>query len=125
MTAQTSKTIYRMLPLLAGAGLLAAATGTSMANASSGPLRCEIVASTTNGMTRLEGVAHAGHSMHGSYLFRISGSGANITQGGDFDARAGESATLGSVTLGGNNRYDVRLEVKANNGAAVSCAQRI
>ena len=124
MTAKTNSAFLRMSAMLVGAGMLAASAGSVVASSSSGPVRCEIVASKANGMTRLLGVAHAGSALSGSYLFRVSGSGANISQGGGFDARAGEAATLGSVMLGGSGSYNVSLEVKAN-GASVSCAQRI
>ena len=124
MTAKTNSAFLRLSALIAGAGMLAASAGTVVASSSSGPLRCEIVASKANGMTRLQGVAHAGSSMTGTYTFRVSGSGANISQGGDFDARAGQAAALSSVTLGGGGGYNVTLDVRAN-GASVSCSQRI
>lgn len=109
--------------MVASLGAAFAAAGASQPD--SGPLRCEIVASSSGGMTQIAGLAHAGKALSGSYQLRVSGPGTSINQGGEFDAASGRPATLGSVTLGGSARsYDVRLEVRAG-GHTVSCAERI
>lgn len=111
-------------PLLVGAGLYVAGPDAGIASASAGPLRCEIVAAKANGMTRLESVARADSRVSGSYLLRVSGSGANIVQGGEFDAGMGQKTTLGTVMLGAGGKYDAVLEIEAN-GHTASCKQRI
>lgn len=110
------------MALVAGAGFAAAGAGTA---GDSGPLRCEIVSSASGGMTSIEGVAHSDRPVAGTYQLRVSGPGANISQGGEFDASAGRAATLGSVRLGGSGgSYDVKLEVKAG-GHTSSCSERV
>ena len=124
MTDIRKTIILGMTPLLVGAGLYAAGADSGVASASASPLRCEIVTQKSNGMTQIETVAHAGSSLSGSYLFRVSGSGANIVQGGEFDASAGRKTTLSTVMLGAGGRYDAVLEVQAN-GKTISCKERI
>lgn len=116
--------LFAMAPLVLGAGLYAAGADDIVTGPASGPVRCEIVASNAGGMTRLDGVAHAADAATGTYRLRVTGSGANINQGGDFEVRAGEAVTLGSVTIGGGGRYEASLEVTAN-GVNAACAKAI
>jgi hypothetical protein len=105
---------------LAGCGA-AAGTGTAQAE----PLRCEIVAKSSGGSTRLEAVAHADRSVRGSYSFHVSSSGpsgsSNIRQGGEFEAGPGRSPTLGVASFGGS--YTARLELTAN-GRKSACERK-
>ncbi|MCV0397520.1 MAG: hypothetical protein K5872_20105 [Rhizobiaceae bacterium] len=131
MSDRGRNVLFRVTPLLA---VLAAATAagsgwahtTNTSTPSNGLVRCEIVATKSGGMTRLEGVIHADRAAAGTSDFRVSGGGSggstNIRQGGDFDLAAGESTTLGSVSLGGS--YDATLEVTVN-GETFSCGERI
>lgn len=118
-----------LIPLLAALGAAAAAIPVMAHTATEGPLRCEILATPSNGGIALEGLAHTEHPVSGSYEFRVtgggSGGGANIRQSGDFEAGADETAELGNVMLGGSGSvYDARLEVTAN-GVTVICEERI
>ena len=107
------------------ASLAAAFAAVGATQAGSDTMRCEIAAAPSGGMTAIEGLAHAGEAAAGTYRLSISGAGANISQGGEFDALAGETVTLGSAMLGGpGGGYDVKLEVTAG-GRTVQCAERV
>lgn len=114
--------------LLLGAGTAATSVGAGQAGSSSGPVRCEIQATTSGGMVTLQGVVRADKAVSGSYTFRVESAGgsgsSDISQGGDFSARAGDPTTLGQVMLGGNGSiYDARLEVTAG-GKTYRCDGR-
>ena len=115
-------------PLLLGLGLAGAAAGTGTADASAGPLRCEIVAATENGMLTLKGVIRADAPVVGSYRFKVTGAGgggsSNIAQGGEFMAGPDEAVGLGQVMLGGGGSYDASLEITAG-GETVTCRERV
>lgn len=126
MTDTNTFSLARMAPLMVGLGIAVAAVGVGQAGSSSGgPLDCEIVQTTSGGMMRLEAVARANRALAGTYQFRVTGGGVNISQGGEFEASASAPSTLGSVMLGGSSGgYDVRLEVKAG-GLSATCAQHV
>lgn len=118
----------RTVLLLFGLGAAGIAIGAGHAGTAAGPVRCEIRADSTNGMTSLEGVVHADKAVSGSYQFRVKSSGAsgraNLDQGGDFTAGPGNAATLGSITLDTRGaRYDASLTVTLN-GKTIECADR-
>lgn len=107
------------------ASLATAFAAAGAVQASSDSLRCEIATASSNGMTSIEGLAHAAGATAGTYGMTISGNGTDIRQGGEFDARAGQTVTLGSAMLGGSGRsYDVRLEISAG-GKTAHCAERV
>ena len=115
--------------LLLGAGAAATSVGAGQAGSSGGPVHCEIQATTSGGMVTLQGVVRADKAVSGSYTFRVESAGgsgnSDISQGGDFSARAGDPATLGQVMLGGNGSiYDARLEVTAG-GRTYRCDERV
>ncbi|MCG6115780.1 MAG: hypothetical protein MEQ84_11340 [Mesorhizobium sp.] len=114
-----------LLPAALGLALAGCSAVAGPGSASAGPLRCEIVASSSGGSTRLEAVAHADRSVQGSYSFRVASGGAagrsTIQQGGDFEAGPGRPATLGVASFGGS--YDAALEITAN-GRNVDCERR-
>ena len=127
MTTNSRSAFYRMaapLTVLASATLIAwtaGATGTTQTNASTA---CEIVTSKTSGMTIIEGVVTSGKAISGTYSLRVSGSGTNIRQGGDFDAAPNEKTALGKVSLGGSaSDYDIDLKVETG-GRTVPCNTR-
>jgi hypothetical protein len=113
-------------------GLVAAGLAMDASRAGStagGAIRCEIQASSTNGMIALEGVVRADVEVSGSYRFRVKtaggAGGSNIQQGGDFTAGPGSAVTLGKVMLGGQGAiYDASLEI-TSDGATVKCAERV
>lgn len=115
--------------LLLGAGAAAAAAGAGQAGSSGGPIRCEIQASSSGGMTTLQGVVHSDKAVKGTYTFRVASAGgsgsSDISQGGDFSAGPDRAATLGQVMLGGyGSIYDASLQVKAG-GKTYSCKERV
>ncbi|WP_353646775.1 curli-like amyloid fiber formation chaperone CsgH [Mesorhizobium sp. WSM2239] len=119
----------RAAPLLLGLGAAAIAAGAGQAGSESEPVRCEIRAETSGGMTTLEGVVRADKAVSGSYRFRVKSSGAsgssNIDQGGAFTAAPASPETLGSVMLGSRGaRYDASLTVTVN-GKKIECSDRV
>ncbi|MDG4883346.1 curli-like amyloid fiber formation chaperone CsgH [Mesorhizobium sp. WSM4884] len=109
------------------AGAAGAMTGKDDAN--SGPLRCEIRDTLQGDAILLEPLAYADRSISGTYTVSVSGGGtsgsANIRQGGAFEARAGNSASLGRISLGANGAaYEVKLKVTAG-GTSVSCVKQV
>src|SRR6516225_8759543 len=73
------------------------------ANQSDGAQLCEIKATPGAGMVRLDALVHAEKHVGGTYAFRVEkagdGGSSTINQSGDFDATAGHSAVLSSVSL--------------------------
>jgi len=114
-----------LIPATLGLALAGCSAVAGPGSASADPLRCEIVAKSSGGSTRLEAVAHADKSVHGSYSFRVASGGAagssTIQQGGDFEAGPGRSPTLGVASFGGS--YNAKLELTAN-GRNVGCERR-
>lgn len=117
--------------LLLIGGVIAAAVGygniaiASMASApkraSAGQIVCEVIEHRTSGGVSLEATVSADDYVSGTYSFAVKGNGggANIRQGGPFSVGAGETATLGQVTLSGS-KYNARLSIVAG-GSAVPC----
>lgn len=115
--------------LLIAAGAAATTVGAGQAGSSGGPVRCEIQATTSGGMVTLQGVVRADKAVSGSYAFRVESAGgsgsSDISQGGDFSAKAGSPTTLGQVMLGSHGSvYDARLEVTAG-GKTYRCDERV
>lgn len=102
----------------------AGATGSGQAGANASSPACEIVTRNLGGMTVIEAVVTSSKALSGSYSLRVSGSGTNIRQGGEFDAAPNEKAVLGKVSLGGSARaYDIDLKVEAG-GRTIPCDSR-
>lgn len=114
-----------LLPAALGVALAGCSAVAGSGSASAEPLRCEIVAKSAGGSTRLEAVAHADKAVHGRYTFRVASGGASgsstIQQGGEFEAGPGRSSTLGSASFGGS--YNAKLELVAD-GRNVGCERR-
>lgn len=104
------------------AGLLLAAPLAVVAYASPttppGPLACHIEAEAVRGGTLLTAQAVAETAGQGSYRFsvrsRSSGGTSDITQGGDFAARAGQTVDLSQSQVGGS--YTARLVLTTAEG---------
>ncbi|MGQ2908709.1 MAG: curli-like amyloid fiber formation chaperone CsgH [Aliihoeflea sp.] len=115
------------LAVLGSAVLMACtvgATGASQPAATTSSPVCEIVTKSAGGMTIIEGVVTSPSALTGSYTLRVSGSGTNIRQGGEFAAVAGEKTVLGQVSLGGNARaYEIDLKVEVG-GRTIPCNTR-
>jgi len=102
----------------------AGATDTAQIGATASSPACEIITRNLGGMTVIEGVVTSDKAVSGSYSLRVSGSGTNIRQGGEFDAAANEKTVLGKVSLGGSTRaYDIDLKVEAD-GRTLPCKTR-
>lgn len=112
------------------AAFMVASVGTAIAasgavQAGNGPAQCEIFAQNSGSMVAIEALAHASEAMSGSYILRISGPGTSLTQGGDFEAAAGDSVTLGSAMLTASGSvYDVQLEI-SSDGTSAQCSKRV
>lgn len=126
MFTTTGRLAATATALLLGLGGAAAIGGQSAR--SDGPVRCEIVTSTGGGMTMLESVVHADRRAGGTYDFRVAsasgGGSSGISQGGEFFAEAGETVSLGRVSIGSGSAYDARLEISFG-GERATCAARI
>lgn len=108
------------------AGLAFAAPHTSTAEAASG-LRCEIDVAQKGSAVTLRGLVFSKQNVAGTYRFTVtkqgSGGGSDINQSGDFSTGGG-SASVATVTLGGDGGvYTARLDVTAD-GATVRCKER-
>ncbi|RWM20057.1 curli-like amyloid fiber formation chaperone CsgH [Mesorhizobium sp.] len=109
------------------AGAAGATAGKDGSN--SGPLRCEIRDTIEGDAILLEPIVYADKSINGTYTVSVSGGGtsgsASIRQGGAFEARAGNPASLGRMSLGANGAaYEVKLKVTAD-GTSVSCVKQV
>jgi len=125
MTGSTKQySIWAASMVASLAAAFAAVGAVSAGQAGSDRMRCEIVASSARDIVTLEGRASAQQALSGSYRFEVSGTGAQIRQGGPFGMAAGATATLGSVQLGGSGPYEATLDISAG-GETVRCAERI
>lgn len=122
----TTKTQFSIWAAFMVASIGTAIAASGAVQAGNAPAQCEIAASPAGGgMVSIEALAHIQDATRGSYSLTITGAGANISQGGDFDARAGETVMLGSAALGGSARgYDVTLAVTAG-GKTAQCSERV
>jgi hypothetical protein len=125
MIKRYKRFVVAAVPFALGLGI---AISAGQAGSTDGPVRCEIQASTQNGMVAMQGVVHADVAINGSYRFRVSSAGgggnSNISQGGGFAAGPERAVTLGRVMLGASAVYDASLEV-TSNGATITCAERV
>ena len=121
-------TAAAVLPVALAAGVIATA-GTGAPAVAGDATRCEIAVSKRGGMTALEGVVYAQKGLAGTYRLSVTatgaGGGSDIDQSGDFSAGAGQSASLGVVSLGGTAQtYRAELTVKWSGGST-SCSKQI
>jgi hypothetical protein len=99
------------------------------ANQSDGAQLCEIKATPGAGMVRLDALVHVDSHVGGTYTFHVEksgdGGGSTINQSGDFDATAGRSAILSSVSLGSRGaEYRATLDVVIGD-KSFSCTKQI
>lgn len=119
MTEGRKQFSIRAACMAAGLATAFAAVGASGAAQREGPLACDIVARSSGGSIALESVALAGEGLSGSYSFKVRGPGTSISQGGPFEAAAGEAVTLSQVMVSNGRSYDVELEVSAGGVTAI------
>ncbi|EJZ18956.1 hypothetical protein NE852_29675 (plasmid) [Rhizobium sp. Pop5] len=120
----------RLLAILALV-LLPVGTVTAMTTASQndGAQICEIKATPGGAMVRLDALIHADKHVGGTYTFHVEKSGdagsSTINQSGDFDATAGHSAILSSVSLDTKGaEYEATLDVVIGD-KSFSCTKQI
>ncbi len=95
---------------------------TVLAHASSGPLRCEIRESKTEGTVQLTGVVSSSVALSGRFRFSIIKSGAsgssNVNQANPFAVEAGKEIYVGHVTinLANDDRATIELSVSSDDG---------
>ena len=128
------KSNFVTFPRLMAAALVvipvgAVATMTTAKTLESGSQFCDIGATPAGGgMVKLDALVHADKAVSGSYTFRVEktggGGSSTINQGGDFDAKAGQTATLSTVSLGGKGaQYKATLDVTIG-GKTMSCTKQ-
>lgn len=117
-----------LIPVLAGCGIAAAGSTNVQTAGGDGPVRCMIETERQGGSMTIAAIALARDSIDATYRLTVRGSGngnvANISQGGEFTAAAGEGVDLGRVSLGSGGNFDVRLEIRTG-GTTALCEERI
>jgi hypothetical protein len=98
---------------------------TVLAHASSGPLRCEIRDSKTEGTVQLTGIVSSSVALSGRFQFAIVKSGtsgsSNINQGNPFSVEAGKEIHVGHVTINLGNDDRATIELSVSSGDGVEC----
>jgi hypothetical protein len=86
---------------------------------------CRIISTRDGGMLQLAATFTAPAAMTGDYQFSVAGSGSSgssqISQGNAFRAGAGETLSLGSVSLSPGKVYDVKLRIQSETGESWRC----
>lgn len=105
---------------------IAASAGMASSGTASSGVECGIVRSSQNGMQLLQATILPPKAVSGEYRLTIqsasNGGSTNVSQGGEFVARANEQTTLGSVTVNANAHSTVSFELTAN-GKKYDCSQ--
>jgi len=115
-----------VIALLALGGASVAASTTN--GADNGGLACGVSTQNAHNMLTLEGVVQSPEAISGEYRFALKSSGAggssNISQGGQFSAQAGESVSLGKMTInaGANTNIDFSI---TTGGQKYDCSQQV
>lgn len=115
--------------ILAATSLTATSGSPAHAGPSASGATCEIKVSKRGGMTTLEGFVVSPTAISGSYRVSVTsaggGGGSDIDQSGAFSAKAGQSTSLGVVSMGGSaGSYNAELTVKWNGGST-RCQERV
>lgn len=116
---------YTIAALVITGAACTASLATSQNAPSNDALICELRLSESNRQVTIAAEAQARHAMRGTYRLEIdqrsAGGRATIRQGGEFDLKAGERATLGEAVFSGRARdFNAELTIKAN-GQTQSC----
>lgn len=129
MTRSAIKSALPVGATIVGAIALAACTNSIAASTSStakqteGPISCAIEQTRTNGLVRLDAVVSADQDLSGEYRFSVKGSGTNINQGGRFVAVPNKDTKVGVIQLS-KGAYNVKLTVDGG-GNSVSCTESV
>lgn len=110
---------YTIAALVITGAACTASLATSQNTTEPEALVCELRLTETNRQVTIAAEAEARKSLHGTYELNIDQRGAagrsTIRQGGEFDLKAGERATLGQASFSGRARdFNAELTVKAN-----------
>jgi hypothetical protein len=104
------------------------ATMDVLAQASSGPLRCEIRKNEAEGSVELTGVIIASGALSGHFRFTVTRSGpsgsSNINQANTFDLVADREHQVGSVRINHDSASHAVVELVAGAGDAIECRAR-
>jgi curli production assembly/transport CsgH protein len=96
-----------------------------IAQASSGPIRCEIRKTVGEGSIHLTGVIFSSESIAGNARFLLTKSGpsgtSNINQGNDFKLAAGTEAYVSNVTINLRHGDHAVIELHATSGGGIAC----
>lgn len=108
---------------LGGAGVAASTVG----SAENGGLACGVSTQNAHNMLTLEGVVQSVEAISGEYRFALKSSGAggssNISQGGQFSTRAGESVSLGKMTVNAGSNTNIDFSI-TTGGRKYDCSQQ-
>lgn len=122
------------VPAVLGLGLLALAVAAGQAETATGPaetkspVTCGIDAVESGAMIAIDAAFRSDVATTGSYQFRVASSGpggsSNISQGGNFEAGANDTVSLGKVTINKDAQYEIDFSVTAN-GVSLDCSKDI
>ena len=126
--SRTAATVMLAATAWPGACAFSFAEGRNMdviAQASSGPLRCEIRKATVNGAVELTGAIVSDAALSGQYRYKVAKSGAsgssNINQASKFDLAAGAETRAGQVLINLDRDAHVTVEFQVTSGDGLEC----
>lgn len=110
---------YTIAALVITGAACTASLATSQNTTEPEALVCELRLTETNRQVTIAAEAEARKALHGTYELNIDQRSAagrsTIRQGGEFDLKAGERATLGQASFSGRAQdFNAELTVKAN-----------
>lgn len=110
---------YTIAALVITGAACTASLATSQNTTDPEALVCELRLTETNRQVMIAAEAEARKALHGTYELNIDQRSAagrsTIRQGGEFDLKAGERATLGQASFSGRAQdFNAELTVKAN-----------
>ena len=116
---------YTLAALVITGAACTASLATSQADKQPQALVCAIALSESDQQVTITATARAAHAVRGTYQLEIdqrsAGGRATIRQGGEFDLKAGEKATLSEARFRGRTRdFQAELTVMAN-GQSKTC----
>jgi hypothetical protein len=96
-----------------------------LAQASSGPLRCEIRKNQAGGAVELTGIIGSSRAVAGSFRFTVTKSGAsgssNIHQANKFDLAAGQETQVGAVKINLDRGAHGAIELVVTSDDGLEC----
>ncbi len=116
---------YTIAALVITGAACTASLATSQAEKPSAVLVCALELSESQRQVTITASARAAQAVRGTYQLEIDQRSANgrstIRQGGEFDLKKGEKATLGEASFRGKaHEFEAELTIKAN-GQTKSC----